>query len=174
MRLVTGLLGTVIIGGSFFGLGYAIFTGHPLTDHQITYGGIDPINVQDWIIAQLGQKITGLTFMVIGVYAALWSFFPYRTSQMMKIAGLIGLGLAGLIIYYGYSMYHDIPIELGDDLYGRKQGLQQLFIKVIESIQESLGSKPAGILFMGLGGIWGLLSINAGIFKRPKPDEIAD
>jgi len=174
MRLITGLLGTVIIGGSFFGLGYAIFTGHPLTDHQITYGGIDPINVQDWIIAQLGQKITGLTFMVIGVYAALWSFFPHRTTLKMKIIGLISLGLAGLIIYYGYSTYHGIPIELGDDQYGRKQGMQRLFVNVIESIQESLGAKQAGMLFMGLGGIWGLLSLNAGLIKRPEPEQDFD
>lgn len=174
MKMVWGILGAILIGGSFFGLGYLIFSGNQLTEHTMTYGGIDPVTVQDWIIAQLGQSLTGLIFMVVGVYAALWSLIPDRTTLMLKISGLVSLGLAGLIIYYGYNTYHGIPIELDGDLHGRKQGLQRVFVNVIESVQDSLGAKQAGMLFMGLGGLWGLLSLFAGLIKRPAADQDID
>lgn len=64
-------LGAILIGGLFVWIGYRIFSGNPFTEHTITYGGIDPINVQDWLIAKLGQSGAGVALMAFGAVAAI-------------------------------------------------------------------------------------------------------
>ena len=160
-------IGAILIGGSLMLIGYKIFSGDPIAIDYSNKGKMFT-DIQQWLIDLMGHAITGLIFMVTGAYVFLWGLIPNRTSTMMKIAGLISLAVAGFIVFYGYSMYHGITIDLGEDLRGRNQALQRIMIDFFESLQDSLGDKQAGMLFMGIGGIWGLLSIMAGLIKRPR------
>jgi len=73
MKKFWGYFGAALIGSAFFWVGYRVFSGNPFSEHQITYGGIDPINVQDWLIAKLGQAGAGLAVMAFGAIAAIVS-----------------------------------------------------------------------------------------------------
>ncbi len=73
MKTMGRYFGAFVLSASFVGLGLAIYTGNRLTEHTMTYGGIDPINVQDMIIDKLGEQTTGAIFVVIGIVAGFWS-----------------------------------------------------------------------------------------------------
>jgi hypothetical protein len=58
--------GSALLAGLFFFIGYRIFSGNPFPDQGITYGGIDPNEVQDWLISKLGEAGTGISIMCFG------------------------------------------------------------------------------------------------------------
>ncbi len=70
MKLFWSYFGAILIGGAFVGLGYAIFTGNPIPDQNITYGGVDPNAVQTWLIEKFGEFGTGLGLICSGAVLA--------------------------------------------------------------------------------------------------------
>jgi hypothetical protein len=82
MKKFWGYVGAVLAGSAFIGIGYAIYSGNPLPDQNITYGGIEPNEVQAWLINKFGEAGTGLSLIFIGVGLACWCIWQgHRTAK---------------------------------------------------------------------------------------------
>ena len=82
MKKFLKLLGAAFVGVPVFAIGYMIFSQGPFVEQGETryyYGGINAYDVQDWMIAQMGQSGTGLAIMAFGIVAFMIVMKQYKS-----------------------------------------------------------------------------------------------
>ena len=82
MKKLLKLLGAVFVGAPIFAIGYMIFSQGPFVEQGETryyYGGVNPYDLQDWMITQMGQSGTGLAIMAFGIAAFMIVIKQYKS-----------------------------------------------------------------------------------------------